>query len=166
MERPEQVYPLVYLAARPGPTSRLYAPFWRLEGRARWRVDDSTKDRAYQNLRRLGPLYFPAFWTPRVGHDENLTFRYGLLDSRPPEDPDARGDVLPGVLDPETLPEMARLTWLAHLDRVADVTGVQLEFSPGSVVYAAVPFLRSGASWEDGVLGLRFPDAYFGTSAP
>jgi len=165
MERPERLYPFVYLSARESGGQTLHAPFWRVTGAATWRTDDPEKARLYRTLKPLGPLYFPAFLTPRSVHDDNLTMRYALLDSPPPEEPDVAAPLLPGIVDPGPLPEMARLTWLAYLDRVADVTGVALEFAPSEVAYAAVPFVARPGAWEDGVLGLRFPDAFFGRSS-
>lgn len=162
MDRPEPTYPFVYLATRGVGERPLYAPFWRVKGEVFWKTDQVEKARGYGRAKPLGALFFPAFWTPRTGHDENLTLRYGLLDAAPREAPEAEGPLLPGILDPGHLPEMARLTWMAYLDRLADVTGVEVTFRPDVVTYVAVPFLARGAFWEDGVLGLRFPSTYFG----
>jgi hypothetical protein len=59
--------------------------------------------------------------------------------------------------DPSILPEMAALTWLAYLDRRADVTGVSAVFHPESLLYVGVPFFRTGASLVDGLCGVRLP---------
>jgi len=164
MDRPERTYPVVYLAGKEAEARRLYAPFWRVTGTASWRIGDPGKARAYGNARPLGALHFPAFWTARSSHDENLTLRYALLDVPPSEDEAAAAPLLPGILDPEHLTEMARLTWLMYLDRVADVTGADLQFLSRDVAYVAVPFSARGQIWEDGVLGLRFPQSFFGRS--
>lgn len=166
MARPGEPYPFRYLrAAQPG-RPELYAPFWRLEGTASLRSEDPGKALAYRNMRPLGPLFFPAFWTLKAMHHENLTQRYALMESPPGPDPEASGPVLPGVVDPAHLPAMARLTWLAYLDRVSDVTGVDVVYLPRAISYAAVPFFRAGGGWQDGLLGLPFPGAYFAAAHP
>ncbi len=163
MPAPEKAFPLVYLeAAVPSEGRRtLYAPFWRLEGRASWRCEEGSKAGAYRAMTPLGSLYFPAFWNPKAPYHENLTQAYALLPEPPREAEAGAGPILPGVVDPANLARMACLTWLGYLDRVQDVTGVELRFEASSVAYAAVPFFRGPKLWVDGVLGHTFPDAYF-----
>ena len=69
-----------------------------------------------------------------------------------------------GIRDPSVIPEMARLTWLAYLDRFSDVTGVSADFEAQRPVYAAVPFFKDGDSFVDGLCGVRLP-AIFLTEA-
>lgn len=163
---PDRAYPFWFAKSRRTGSPQFYAPFWRVEGSASLVVPDPAKGKIYRNMRPLGPLFFPAFWTLRAMHHENLTQRYALMEDPPERDADAEGTVLPGVVDPDNLPAIARLTWLAYLDRVADVTGVEVSFTPASVAYVAVPFLRVGEGWEDGLLGLTFPGAYFSAAHP
>lgn len=139
---------------------RVYAPFWRLTGRVTLVVDDERKRRAYQNVKPLGPLYFPAFWSPQAAYFDNLTLRYAGVQERM-EFEEIREPILDGVRDPETLPEMARLTWLGYLDRFSDVTGQEIEYQIESVAYAALPFFRQGEAFCDGILGIQLPRGFF-----
>ena len=158
MHRSPRPFPLLYAkpSAGIGSGEPIYVPFWRLEGKASWRAPDEERGRVYDRLTPLGPLFFPAFWSPRAALYDNLTLRYALAPANiilaPGEAP-----VQEGVLDPADLPEMARLTWLAYLDRAGDVTGVEGFFEPTGLAYVAVPFIREGDHWVDGVLGINVP---------
>lgn len=161
MGDPGVVYRVVHVRAGPafsGP--RVYAPFWRLAGRVTLLVDDEKKRRVYQNVKPLGPLFFPAFWSPKAAYVDDLTLRYAGAQDRI-ELQESQEPVLDGVRDPRTLPEMARLTWLAYLDRFADVSGLEVEFQVESVTYAAVPFFTAQGGFRDGVLGIQLPAGYF-----
>ena len=161
MGREPAEYPLVYAAARSAfPGRKVYVPFWLLEGEASWVCEDSRKARAYASARRLGALAIPAFWSPLAVYHDNLTLRYAMdPESLTFEDRD--DPVLDGVRSPEILPELARLTWLAYLDRIADVTGLELQFRASSLKYAAVPFFEDGEKMLDGILGVSFPSSMF-----
>jgi hypothetical protein len=168
MREPSREYRLVFIEAKKqeGTSNLIYAPFWRVEGSGAVRTDDEKKLRVYQNARPLGPLYIPAFWTPKAANYENITMRYALAPDAIAEDAGATGNVLAGVLNPMNLREIAVLCYLAYLDRLADVTGVEASFTVDEVAYAAVPFLKAGAGWKDGILGLQFPGPYFWGSGP
>lgn len=164
MERPETLYPYVVLRPSREGVELLWAPFWRVEGDVQWQGASGEKTRFFANAKPLKALYFPAFSTLKLGQHENLTQRYALWEDPFVEEPRRELNLLPGLLDPLALPEMARLTWLAYLDRIADVTGLELLFSANRVSYAAVPFLRKGLGWEDGQIGIPYPDSYFTSS--
>ena len=161
MSAPDRVYPLAYVKSRIVIAGeRLYAPFWRLAGHAQWSVLEPAKQRAYAHAKPLGDLYFPAFWSPRVAYYDNLTQSLAL--SKEPIEFEERDDaIVDGYRDPAALPEMARLTWLAYFDRIADVTGVKLVFTPEEITYAALPFFRTGEGFVDGVMGVQLPAAFF-----
>ncbi|MGC8722518.1 MAG: hypothetical protein ACP5VF_01415 [Acidobacteriota bacterium] len=158
MHRSPRPFPLLYAkpSAGAGSGETIYVPFWRLEGKASWRAPNEERRRAYDRLTPLGPLFFPAFWSPRAALYDNLTLRYALAPASIALEP-GEAPVLEGVLDPADLPEMARLTWLAYLDRAGDVTGVECLFEPTGLAYVAVPFVRDGDHWVDGVLGINVP---------
>lgn len=161
MAEPGKSYRLVYVRPRVEfEGERVYAPFWRLEGRVRWTTDDARKERAYGSLKPLGPLFFPAFWSPRVAYHDDLTLRYAL-DERGLETEDRSDALLDGVRPASSLAELARYTWLSYLDRAADVTGVTVEFTPGALEYAAVPFFAQGDKLVEGVQAMVFPSALF-----
>ena len=168
MREPSREYRLVFIEAKEqeGASTLIYAPFWRVKGTGVIKTDDAKKLRIYQNARPLGPLYIPAFWTPKAANYENITMRYALAPDSIAEDAGATGNLLAGVLNPINLNGMATLYYLAYLDRLADVTGAGASFLVDDVAYAAVPFLKAGAGWKDGVLGLQFPGSYFWGSGP
>ncbi len=168
MRQPENEYHLFFIEARERrPSSEIiYAPFWLVKGSGSFNCGDDKKKRIYQNARKLGPLYFPAFWTPKAANYENLTIRYALAQESLVEDKEAHGAILAGVLDPSRLAAMAALCYAAYLDRLADVTGVEASYKVEQVAYAAVPFLKAGKGWTDGVLGVAFPGAYFFGGGP
>ena len=158
---PVQVFPLQYVAVAAGSgRPDLFAPFWRVQGDFAWRTEDRQKQRIYGNLRPLGPLFFPAFWSPKAAYHDDLTLRYAmrpeLLTLGPGQDP-----LLDGMRAPKALGELARLAWLAYLDRSADITGVEGTFVINELIYAAVPFFRKGDHFEDGVLGCSVPASFF-----
>jgi hypothetical protein len=160
MEGPPRPYPLVYAGSAakvPGPP--VLAPFWRIRGRAAWKTDAPAKLRTYTNLRPLGPLMFPAFWSPKAAYYDNLTIRYALA-STIEEGAAVEGTLLDGTRGTSALQELARLTWLGYMDRVADVTGVELDFHAEGVDYVCVPFGRDGDGLVEGVLGAKLPAAY------
>jgi hypothetical protein len=161
MAAPEKAYPLAYVKNHLEMSGeRLYAPFWRLAGQVHWSTLEPAKQRAYSNAKPLGHLYFPAFWSPRVAYYDNLTQSLAL--SKDPMLFEERSDaIVDGYRDPGTLGEMARLTWLAYLDRIADVTDVKLTFTVEEIIYAALPFFRAGDRYVDGVLGVQLPPAFF-----
>lgn len=166
MGDPGAAYRVVHVRAGPafsGP--RVYAPFWRLAGRVTLLVDDEKKRRIYQNVKPLGPLLFPAFWSPKAAYFDNLTLRYAGAQDRI-ELEESGEPVLDGVRDPRVLPEMARLTWLAYLDRFADVSGLDVEFQVESVTYAGVPFFPAQGGFRDGILGIQLPTGYFSGRGP
>ncbi len=168
MGEPHKGYHLFFIEAlvKKPSSDLIYAPFWVVKGAVALKCDDEKKERIYQNARPLGPLYFPAFWTPKAANYENLTVRYALAPESLAVDKDASGEILAGVLDPGCLPGMAGLCYLAYLDRLADVTGVEASYHVEQVAYAAVPFLKAGKGWTDGVLGIAFPGSYFFGGGP
>ncbi len=158
---PRRPYPLSFAApllrqAAPD----LYAPFWKVDGTFSWTTSDKQKERVYANQRPLGALFVPAFWSPKAAYYDNLTLRYALQGG-PQRLDGAAGPVLDGARPPEVLGELARLTWLAYLDRAADVTGVDGRFQVDALAYAAIPFYRDGSRFLDGILGVPVPEAYF-----
>jgi len=158
---PAQVYPLRYVAAAAGlGQADLFAPFWRVAGDFAWRTGDRQKERTYGNLAPLGPLLFPAFWSPKAAYYDDLTLRYArrpeLLTLGPGKDP-----ILDGMRAPRALGELARLAWLAYLDRSADITGTEGTFEVKELVYVAVPFFSRGDHYEDGILGCSVPRSFF-----
>jgi hypothetical protein len=154
-------YPLLYAEAKAEfPGRRVYVPFWLLDGEASWESLDPRKARVFANARRLGALAFPAFWSPRAAYHDNLTLRYAL-EPEPFRFEPCDAPVLDGVRAPEVLPELARLTWLGYLDRLADVTGLELRFRPSGLRYVAVPFFEADDKLLDGILGIVFPLAMF-----
>ncbi len=160
MDAPESAFPFRVASVRAevrGPG--VLAPFWRTRGRAAWHTEDGAKERIYSGMKPLGPLYFPAFWSPRAAYYDNMTMRYAL---DPPLDADgtAEGTLLDGVRGPSALPELARLTWLAYLDRAADVTGTELTYELQGLEYVAVPFFQQDDFVVEGHLGLRLPAAF------
>ncbi len=167
MKKPDAVYAFRYVKPvldLKGPV--VYAPFWRCTGKLRLKADDPRKIRPYATLKPLGALYFPAFWSMRLSYFENLTIRYALLAPGTLGFGDALdAPLLDGIRDPSVVTEMARLTWLAYLDRRSDVTGVDAGFEPQSLAYCAVPFYREGDSYVDGVCGVRLPGAFFSEAA-
>lgn len=164
MADPDKSYRLLHV--RPGPSftgQPICAPFWRLTGRVTLTVEDDPKRSAYQRLKPLGPLFFPAFWNPKAAYFDNLTVRFALNPEKI-ELENRSEPLLDGIRDPRVLPEMARLTWLAYLDRFSDVTGVELVFEPEDVAYCAVPFFQQGNFYFDGVLGVQLPPGFFAGS--
>jgi hypothetical protein len=158
---PADVYPLRYAAAAAGAgTPDLFAPFWRVEGEFSWQTEDRRKQRTYQNLHPLGPLLFPAFWSPRAAYHDDLTLLYArrpeLIVLRAGNEP-----LLDGIRSPKALGELARLAWLAYFDRTADVTGVGGRFEVKDLAYVGVPFFKRDDRFEDGVLGCKVPASYF-----
>jgi hypothetical protein len=131
-----------------------------VEGEFSWQTDDRRKQRTYQNLHPLGPLFFPAFWSPRAAYYDDLTL---LLARRPEQIALVSGNrpLLDGMRHPGRLGELARLAWLAYLDRSADVTGVEGRFEVKDLVYVGFPFFKRDGRFEDGVLGCKVPATYF-----
>jgi hypothetical protein len=129
-------------------------------GEFSWRTEDRRKERTYQRLHPLGPLFFPAFWNPRAAYYDDLT----LLFARRPElivlgagnEP-----ILDGMRNPKALCELSRLAWLAYFDRSADVTGVEGRFEVKDLAYVGLPFFKRDGRFEDGVLGCKVPATYF-----
>ena len=164
MSDPDKAYPLVYV--RPSPSfsgQPVYAPFWRLTGRVSLTVESDPKRSVYHRLKPLGPLYFPAFWSPQAAYHDNLTVRLALAQDR--IELERRSDpLLDGIRDPSVLSAMARLTWLGYLDRFSDVTGVELDYQAESVTYCAMPYFRQGGFFFDGVLGVQVPPKLFAGS--
>jgi hypothetical protein len=161
MADPENAYKLAYVKSRVEMAGeRLYAPFWRMAGMVHWSTLEAAKQRVYSNAKPLGHLYFPAFWSPRVSYYDNLTQSLAL--SKEPILFEDRSDIIvDGYRNPAALGEMARLTWLAYLDRIADVTGVDLTFTVEEIIYAALPFFKAGDRYVDGVQGVQLPAAFF-----
>jgi len=136
-----------------------YVPFWRVEGEATILADEK-KARLYAGIKRLGDLYYPAFWLPRIQHFQDFTMRYALLDG--PLETEPREDPVPGgIRSPEMLRAMARLTWLTHLDRVEDVSGVDVRYEVKRITLAAVPFFRESNAWLDGICLSKLPPNLF-----
>jgi hypothetical protein len=129
-------------------------------GEFSWQTEDRRKQRAYQNLHPLGPLLFPAFWSPRAAYYDDLT----LLFARRPElivlGPGS-GPLLDGMRHTRGLGELARLAWLAYFDRAADVTGVEGRFEVKDLAYVGVPFFMREGRFEDGILGCKVPASFF-----
>jgi len=159
MEDPGRVYAAGWLSPRVGAAGEpIGAPFWMVTGALRIRCPDARKEAAISRVRRLGPLFFPAFWTLRLSYYDDLTRRYALADpSLLSFQEPFEGPLLDGVRDPAPLSEMARLAWLAHVDRAADVTGVEASFEVERVAYAVVPFFQEGDRLVDGILGVAVP---------
>lgn len=159
MEAPDRIYPAGWLHPRIGGAGRpVGAPFWMVTGALKVSCGDSRKEAAYSRVRRLGPLFFPAFWTLRLSYYDDLTRRFALLEpAQLAFGEPFQGPLLDGVRDPGLLPEMARLAWLAHLDRAADVTGVVASFEAERIAYAVVPFFEEGDHLVDGILGIALP---------
>ena len=158
---PARIYPFRYVAPSPDAGAPdLYAPFWRVEGDFFWRTDDPSKARVFHHLSPLGPLFFLALTSAKTAYCDDITIRYarepGLLKLCPGTAP-----VLDGRRNPEVLGELSRLTWLAYLDRVADVTGLESRFEVKGLTYSAVPFCRTAGEFVDAVLGIRVPEVYF-----
>ncbi len=163
MKRPEPVYAFRYVEPvldLKGPVA--YAPFWRCTGKLKLKADEPKKLRSYRTMKPLGALFFPAFWNIRLSYFDNLTLRYALLEAGTIRFGDSLdAPLLDGIRDPAVVSEMARLTWLAYLDRRSDVTGVDAGFDLQSLAYCAVPFYREGDSYVDGVCGVRLPGVFF-----
>jgi hypothetical protein len=158
---PSNVVPLLYVAAsREFGTPDLHAPFWKVEGDFRWQTDDPAKSRTYGRLAPLGPLFFPAFTSPKTSYCDDITLRYArrpeLLAAGPGD-----AELLDGGRNPSVLQELSRLAWLAYLDRSADVTGVEGRFEVRSLSYVGVPFCRRENHFVDAVLGIQVPRVYF-----
>jgi len=160
MQAGPKIYPMVGVRPRIDLKGEVVlAPFWRARGRASWRCLDQAKIRAYGNARPLGPLLFSAFWSPKAVYYDNLTIRYAL-EPFAADAANLTGTILDGTRDPGAVAELARLTWLAYLDRVADVTGVELAYSLEKLDYVAIPFFKEGEFVVEGVLGLKLPGAF------
>jgi hypothetical protein len=98
----------------------------------------------------------------RLAYFDNLTLRYAQMDAGTFVFDDAADSrLMDGIRDPLVIPEMARLTWLAYLDRYSDVTGVTADFEAQRPVYTAVPFFKDGDSFVDGLCGVRLPSGFF-----
>jgi hypothetical protein len=163
MKAPDKPYALRFLKPvldRKSPL--LYAPFWRCTGKLKLRAEDPRRLKPYAKVKPLGPLYFPAFWNMRLAYFDNLTLRYAQMDAGTFVFDDAADSrLMDGIRDPLVIPEMARLTWLAYLDRYSDVTGVTADFEAQRPVYTAVPFFKDGDSFVDGLCGVRLPSGFF-----
>ncbi len=159
MEAQDRVYPAGWLSPRIGLAGDpVGAPFWMVTGSLRVTCPDARKEAAFSRIRRLGPLLFPAFWTLRLSYYDDLTQRFALADPALLSFGEPFGGaLLDGVRDPALVPEMARLAWLAHLDRAADVTGVEARFDVERIAYAVVPFFQEGDQLRDGILGISVP---------
>ncbi len=158
---PSQTVPLCYVApSKEFGAPDLHAPFWRVEGDFRWRAADPAKARTYEKMAPLGPLFFPAFTSPKTAYCDDITLRYAR---RPEALTLVPGDapLLDGGRDPRVLRELSRLAWLAYLDRLADVTDVEGEFEVRALSYVGVPFCRRDNHFVDAVLGIQVPEVYF-----
>jgi hypothetical protein len=158
---PSRVVPLRYArAAKEYGTPDLHAPFWKVEGEFHWQTADASKSRVYERLAPLGPLFFPAFTSPKTAYCDDITLRYArrpeLLVTFPGDAP-----LLDGGRNPAVLGELSRLAWLAYLDRSADVTGVEGRFEVRALSYVGVPFCRREKHFVDAVLGIQVPEVYF-----
>jgi hypothetical protein len=158
---PSGVVPLRYLrAGTEFGAPDLHAPFWRVEGEFRWQTEDTAKSRVYGRLVPLGPLFFPAFSSPKTAYCDDITLRYArhpeMLAPGPGDAP-----LLDGARNPAVLGELSRLAWLAYLDRSADVTGVEGTFEVRSLSYVGVPFCRRENHFVDAILGIQVPEVYF-----
>lgn len=153
-------FPLMYFHPVSGGTGKpKFLPFWKLE--ASWEIRcEPVKARAYSRFPARGTLVFPAFWRPSPTYSADLTWRLFGLAQLPPLGPGE--EPLPGgVRSPEVIPEMARLSLLSYMDRLADVDGVDLRIAVGSLEYVGYPFWGDPEGWMDGILGVRFPSALF-----
>lgn len=154
-------YPLRFIRpALRGTEPVRYLPFWKLE--AEWVIRaDAGRSRQYLRIPSEGPLYFPAFWHPRFGYSGDITWAYLTFPGVP--DFEGEGDSLRGgVRSPQILPDMGRLFILSCMDRIADISGVEVDLRPRSLEYVGVPFIRNGDGWIDGLCGLRFPPTLMG----
>lgn len=167
MERPEVSYPVVFIQpVLAQGESLLYVPFWRVSGKASLNCPDHKKAERYKSVKALGPLMVPAYWSPRADYYEDFALRYAREPDKLIPGPEAGGTILDGVRAPATLPEIARLTWLAYLDRFADVTGVRLTFKVESTAYACVPFFREGRGYVEGIFGTSIPGSFLVEESP
>lgn len=167
MREPGKAYALKYLKpVIEGKGAVLYAPFWRCTGKLKLKAVDTRKLKPYAKVKPLGALYFPAFWNLRMSYFDNLTLRYSQLEAGAQVLEDRKdGALVDGIRDPGVIPDMARLTWLAYLDRYSDVTGVTAAFELRSLIYTAVPFYRKGESFVDGLCGVKLPAGFFTRAA-
>lgn len=153
-------YPLRYLVpAFESAGQRRFLPFWKFSGSWDIRAQPAKK-RLYARFPPRGDLFFPAFWRPALSYSADLTWRLFALPQRPSLRP-GEDSVPGGVRSPEVIPEMARLSLLSYLDRIADVEGVELDVSESSLEYIGYPFWGDCGGWTDGLLGVRFPPTLF-----
>lgn len=161
MERPGEKYPVRYVQAHVKTASqRVYVPFWRVTGTFKASGANKKQSIGYGRIRSLGPLYFPAFWSPRLGYFDNLTLTYSKEEAKMAFEEGRDDAILDGIRDPAILAEMARLTWLGYLDRFSDVTGLEGRYEVKDILYAGVPFFPDGDHFLDGVSGVRIPKGF------
>ncbi len=156
MDRFPESMRLIVLKPKIAPQAKIFhVPFFKIDGRFRFSAPDEHKVRAWSNMNPLRVIYYPAFPNLRNLYSEDLTFRYAMgLDGV--ETDDERKDIsfVDGTRAPGNFDTIARLVWLAHLDRVADVTGAEAEFTVSGVDYCLVPFERAEDGLKELMLGL------------
>ncbi len=156
MDRFPESMRLFILKPKIAPQARIFhVPFFKIDGKFSFSAPDQHKVRAWSNMNPLRVIYYPAFPNLRNLYSEDLTFRYALsLDGVETDDIREGLSFVDGTRSPENFATIAKLVWLAHLDRVADVTGAEAEFEVSGVDYCLVPFERTEDGLQELMLGL------------
>jgi hypothetical protein len=152
---PESLPLLIYKPKVASDSEPFYVPFYKINGQFKFVTQDEKKTRAYINMNPLGILYYPAFPNLRSLYAEDLTIRYahGLQDVEL-EEKKNKVRMVDGTRNPVKLETIGKLVWLAYIDKVADVTGVEAEFSLSEVSYCLIPFEKSADGLKELMLGI------------
>lgn len=128
----------------------IYFPFYKIEGDCSIHCEDLHKLNAYSNLKSLGTLFYPAFLNLRSLYSDDLTLKFALQSNSFIEDKSPKkAKVVDVFVAPNNLEKIAKLFYLSYLDKVADVTNVEVEFSLKSVEFALLPFEKKGSDFRE-----------------
>jgi len=132
----------------------IYFPFYKIEGDFTIYSEDSHKMNSYSNLKKLGALFYPAFTNFRSLYSDDLTLKYALQSDSFIEDdyPKEATNIIDVLVAPKNLEKVAKLFCLSYLDKAADVTNVEVEFSLKSVEFALIPFEKKGDEYRELIL--------------
>lgn len=132
----------------------IYFPFYRIEGTLSVNSDDSKKMNAYSKLKPLNAIFYPAFINLRSLYSEDLTLKYSLESQQfEEEDSLVEAKIVDVIVNPENLEKVAILYYLSYLDRAADVTGVEANFSLKEYCIALIPFENRENEYRELIFG-------------
>lgn len=134
----------------------IYFPFYRIEGTfSITSLDNYSKMDTYSNLKPLKTLFYPAFINLRSLYSEDLTLKYALDSEKFKEEySPIEAKIADAIVNPNNLEKVAKLYYLSYLDKAADVTNVEGEFSMTDYSIALIPFEKKENEYRELILGL------------